>query len=107
MADYSLPPAPKVDSTASSITSTKHKEAGGTDSSTSIPAYSSADGGGAFSHETSLNRFYKPIAEYEGAHRYDPAAEWTEVEEKRIVKKVRIPIQILCGVLLTAREDRL
>lgn len=34
--------------------------------------------------------FYEPIAEYEGRHRYDPTAEWTEKEEKRLVRKVRL-----------------
>lgn len=31
---------------------------------------------------------YKPIPEYEGAHRYDPHFEWTENEEKRLVRRV-------------------
>jgi hypothetical protein len=35
-------------------------------------------------------RYYKPIPEYEGAHRWDPDFEWTEAEEKAVVKKVRI-----------------
>lgn len=35
-------------------------------------------------------RFYKPIPEYEGAHRWDPDFEWTEQEEKAVVKKVRV-----------------
>jgi hypothetical protein len=34
-------------------------------------------------------QFYEPIAEYEGRHRYDPAAQWTEAEEKRLVRRVR------------------
>jgi hypothetical protein len=34
-------------------------------------------------------RFYKPIPEYEGIHRWDPDFEWTEDEEKAVVKKVR------------------
>lgn len=33
-------------------------------------------------------RYYKPIPEYEGIHRWDPEFEWTEEEEKAIVKKV-------------------
>ena len=33
-------------------------------------------------------RHYKPIPEYEGAHRWDPDFEWTEDEEKAIVRKV-------------------
>lgn len=41
--------------------------------------------------------FYEPIAEYEGKHRYDPLAEWTEKEEQLLVRRVmktfpRIPI---------------
>lgn len=32
---------------------------------------------------------YKPIPEYEGAHRYDPTFEWDENEEKRLVRRVR------------------
>lgn len=34
------------------------------------------------------DRLYEPIPEYEGRHRYDPTAEWTEEEEKKLVKKV-------------------
>lgn len=33
-------------------------------------------------------RYYRPIPEYEGLHRWDPNAEWTEKEEKRLVRKV-------------------
>ena len=33
-------------------------------------------------------RYYKPIPEYEGYHRWDPEFEWTEEEEKAVVKKV-------------------
>lgn len=36
---------------------------------------------------------YKPIPEYEGAHRYDPHFEWTENEEKRLVRRVSDTIQ--------------
>ncbi|KAF5593746.1 tartrate transporter [Fusarium pseudoanthophilum] len=31
---------------------------------------------------------YKPIPEYEGIHRYDPTAEWTEKEEKKLVRRL-------------------
>lgn len=34
---------------------------------------------------------YRPIAEYEGAHRFDPTYEWTENEEKRLVRRVCVP----------------
>lgn len=33
-------------------------------------------------------RFYKPISEYEGIHRWDPDFDWTEDEEKRLIRKV-------------------
>lgn len=31
---------------------------------------------------------YRPIDEYEGAHRFDPSYQWTENEEKRLVRRV-------------------
>lgn len=31
---------------------------------------------------------YEPVPEYEGRHRYDPKAEWTEKEERRLVRRV-------------------
>lgn len=34
-------------------------------------------------------RYYKPCEKYEGLHRWDANAGWTEKEEKRIVRKVR------------------
>lgn len=33
-------------------------------------------------------RYYKPIPDYEGIHRWDPDFEWTEDEEKKVVRKV-------------------
>lgn len=37
---------------------------------------------------------YEPIPEYEGRHRYDPSAEWTEKEEKKLVRKVLFSTQV-------------
>ena len=34
---------------------------------------------------------YAPIDEYEGKHRYDPTAEWTEKEEQVLVRRVSTP----------------
>ena len=34
------------------------------------------------------HHLYRPIDTYEGIHRWDPDFEWTENEEKRIVRKV-------------------
>jgi hypothetical protein len=42
-------------------------------------------------------RYYKPIPEYEGAHRWDPDFEWTEEEEKAVVKKVRVTLLLIDG----------
>jgi hypothetical protein len=44
---------------------------------------------GAVYAEGGLTRDYAPIAAYEGRHRWDPRAEWTEAEEKRLVRRVR------------------
>jgi hypothetical protein len=45
------------------------------------------DGDAAF--DTSEDpRYYKPIPTYEGIHRWDPDFEWTEEEEKRLIRKV-------------------
>lgn len=38
--------------------------------------------------EGGLTKFYEPIPEYEGRHRWDPHAEWTEAEEKKLIRKV-------------------
>jgi len=34
------------------------------------------------------HHFYRPIDSYEGLHRWDPDFQWTEDEEKKIVRKV-------------------
>lgn len=37
---------------------------------------------------------YAPIAAYEGKHRYDPTAEWTEKEEQVLLRRV-IPLYFI------------
>lgn len=52
----------------------------------------------AFDADSTLEKHYKPIAEYEGYHRYDPSFTWTHEEEKKIVRKVflhSLPISLL------------
>ena len=39
----------------------------------------------------SLEQHYAPIDTYEGKHRYDPKARWTEGEEKSLIRKACIP----------------
>jgi hypothetical protein len=34
------------------------------------------------------NKFYEPIPEYEGRHRWDPKFEWEPAEEKKLIRKV-------------------
>lgn len=33
------------------------------------------------------SRFYEPIPEFEGRHRWDPNAEWTDAEETRLIRR--------------------
>lgn len=39
-------------------------------------------------------RFYRPIDSYEGLHRWDPYFDWTEDEERKIVRKVGLSSDI-------------
>lgn len=45
-------------------------------------------GAKTFEETDSLEDFYKPIAEYEGAHRYDPKFQWDPKEEKQVVRRI-------------------
>ncbi|KAF3765496.1 hypothetical protein M406DRAFT_60210 [Cryphonectria parasitica EP155] len=50
---------------------------------------------------------YKPIAKYEGAHRYDPRYEWTEREEKKLVRKLDYKICFfVCVMFFALQLDR-
>lgn len=41
-----------------------------------------------FDSDSGSETFYKPIDSFEGRHRWDPEFEWTEKEERRLVRKV-------------------
>lgn len=41
--------------------------------------------------EGANEQFYRPIEKYEGAHRYDPSFQWSETEEKQLIRKVDHP----------------
>jgi hypothetical protein len=59
------------------------------------------DGDAAF--DTSEDpRYYKPIPTYEGFHRWDPDFEWTEEEEKRLIRKVLEFIFVFITILTRA-----
>ncbi|KAJ5706613.1 hypothetical protein N7488_006414 [Penicillium malachiteum] len=51
--------------------------------------------------------FYEPVAEYEGRHRYDPTASWTEKEEQRLVRKLDYRIcSWICLMFFALQLDR-
>lgn len=41
---------------------------------------------------------YAPIAKYEGAHRFDPKATWSEAEERALVRRVSILPLLWLGI---------
>jgi hypothetical protein len=43
---------------------------------------------GSVFDDSGAAQFYQPIEKYEGAHRFDPNATWTAVEEKALVRTV-------------------
>ncbi|KAL2857226.1 major facilitator superfamily domain-containing protein [Aspergillus pseudoustus] len=50
---------------------------------------------------------YEPIPEYEGRHRYDPSAEWTKDEEKRLVRRLDYRIcSWVCLMFFALQLDR-
>ncbi|KAL4742728.1 major facilitator superfamily domain-containing protein [Aspergillus similis] len=52
-------------------------------------------------------RFYKPIDTYEGLHRWDPDFEWTEEEERRIVRKIDVRVcTFACVTFFALQLDR-
>ncbi|CAE6447513.1 unnamed protein product, partial [Rhizoctonia solani] len=51
-----------------------------------------------------LGKYFVPIAEYEGMHRFDPKATWTEAEEKTLVRKVDKRIMVWCCVMFFALQ---
>lgn len=44
--------------------------------------------GGTFDGSGLSEDYYKPVATYEGIHRYDPKFDWEPEEERKIVRKV-------------------
>lgn len=60
---------------------------------------SNADCGAVFGNDTKLAKYYKPVAGYEGEHRFDPEAEWTDAEEAIIVRKIDYRICSWCCLM--------
>ncbi|KZT50289.1 putative transporter [Calocera cornea HHB12733] len=51
-----------------------------------------------------LAPYLAPIAKYEGYHRFDPKAHWTEEEEKRIVRKIDFRIMVWTCIMFGALQ---
>ncbi|KAF9892835.1 hypothetical protein FE257_000424 [Aspergillus nanangensis] len=52
-------------------------------------------------------RYYKPIPSYEGIHRWDPEFEWTEQEEKRVLRKIDLRVcTFACVTFFALQLDR-
>ncbi|SCV67223.1 BQ2448_5869 [Microbotryum intermedium] len=59
------------------------------------------------SSDDGLLDLYKPPSHWEGAHRYDPNAQWTEAEEKAVVRKTDWRICLVaCLVMVCLQLDR-
>ncbi|KAF3014341.1 hypothetical protein E8E15_003623 [Penicillium rubens] len=53
------------------------------------------------------HHFYRPIDSYEGLHRWDPNFQWTEKEEKRIVRKIDARVcTFACVTFFALQLDR-
>ena len=52
----------------------------------------------------SLERYYVPIERYEGRHRYDPKATWTEAEEKALIRRLDIRVCAYCCLMFFALQ---
>ncbi|OBT72913.1 hypothetical protein VF21_07763 [Pseudogymnoascus sp. 05NY08] len=57
--------------------------------------------------EGGSTKFYEPIPEHEGRHRWDPTAEWTPAEEKKLVRTLDIRIcSWVCLMFFSLQLDR-
>ena len=59
---------------------------------------------GAQHNEHGLERYYVPIDTYEGRHRYDPKATWTQAEEKSLIKKLDLRVCAYCCLMFFALQ---
>ena len=51
-----------------------------------------------------LEKYYVPIEKYEGRHRYDPKATWTEAEEKSLIRRLDIRVCAWCCFMFFALQ---
>ncbi|KAI1849709.1 hypothetical protein JX266_004658 [Neoarthrinium moseri] len=65
-----------------------------------------ADNTGTFA-DGGHNKFYAPIGKYEGAHRYDPNVQWSDLEEKQLIRKLDFKIcSWACLMFFALQLDR-
>lgn len=56
------------------------------------------------SESTGLERYYVPIDTYEGRHRYDPNATWTQAEENALIKRLDVRVCAYCCLMFFALQ---
>ncbi|KAB5591823.1 MFS transporter [Ceratobasidium theobromae] len=54
--------------------------------------------------DPNLGKYFMPIQEYEGIHRFNPKASWTEAEERSLIRKVDKRILSWCCVMFFALQ---
>lgn len=52
----------------------------------------------------SLEKFYIPIKRYEGRHRYDPSATWTDAEERSLIRRLDVRVCAYCCFMFFALQ---
>ncbi len=50
---------------------------------------------GSVFNDSGAAQFYQPIEKYEGRHRFDPKATWTDEEERKLIRTVQ-PSTMTC-----------
>ncbi|KAI9757713.1 MAG: hypothetical protein M4579_003338 [Chaenotheca gracillima] len=61
----------------------------------------------AVSASQDFDQYYRPIDTYEGIHRFDPKAQWTEKEEKKLIRKLDYRIcTYACIMFFALQLDR-
>ncbi|PSR97310.1 major facilitator superfamily domain-containing protein [Coniella lustricola] len=100
------PPAESSIYDAKDLVNSKDISITGTDSPAASSLRLGEGGGGVWATGASVE-LYKPIAEYEGAHRYDPQFAWEEEEERKLVRKLDYRVcSFVCFMFFALQLDR-
>ena len=54
--------------------------------------------------DISLEKYYAPIDTYEGRHRYEPQATWSQAEEKALIRKLDVRVCAWCCLMFFALQ---